>query len=227
MDHPGVRLLTPGSNGIAILTSRQCRKAHAEIMSLINQLGTASSRAQGLSHVITTYASFASSDNTMYILTAENGKKALGFVKIGRRNLFLWDRRGVQHEKNVLCLLDFFTFPSCQRKGYGRKMIDAMLADSSVQMKQVPIDRPSSLCLSFMKSHFGLVSFLPQSNNFVVFDEFWREEMPRARDPKEKRVTIAAKVCPSKGSALQAVINPAKRTHFNPVTWSVHPGIDQ
>jgi alpha-tubulin N-acetyltransferase 1 len=233
MDHPGVRRLPIGSNGIAILISRHCRKVHEEIISLINQLGLSSSRAQGLTHIITTYTSFANSDNKMYILTAENGKKALGFVKVGARNLFLWDRRGVQHEKKVLCLLDFFTFPSCQRKGHGRKMIDAMLDDCSLQMKQVPIDRPSSLCLSFMKTHFGLTSFLPQSNNFVVFDEFWQEDAPLARDPKDtgslsRHVTIGGKLGVSKGSVLQAIItNPAKRTHFNPVTWSVHPGVDK
>jgi alpha-tubulin N-acetyltransferase 1 len=235
MDHPGVRRLSPGPDGIVIIASRQCRKVHDEVSGLINQLGLASSRAQGLSHIITTYSSFAGSDMKLYILTTDGGKKALGFVKVGVRNLFLWDRKGVQHEKKLLCLLDFFTVQTCQRKGYGKKMIDAMLEDCGLQMKQMPIDRPSSLCLSFMKKHFGLSSFLPQANNYVVFDEFWGEEP--AHEPKEANsgartptghVTFASKATAPRGAVLQAIItNPAKKSHFNPVTWSLHPGVDQ
>jgi alpha-tubulin N-acetyltransferase 1 len=169
----------------------------------------------------------------MYILTTENGKKALGFVKIGMRNLFLWDKKGVQHEKKIMCLLDFFVVPTCQRKGYGRKLIDAMLEDCGLQMKQIPIDRPSSLCLAFMKKHFGLWSFLQQVNNFVVFDEFWGDEGEILREQKDNRnrsghMNLNGKIGQTKGTVLQAIItNPTRKTYFNPVTWSLHPAVDQ
>jgi alpha-tubulin N-acetyltransferase 1 len=166
----------------------------------------------------------------MYILT-EGGKKVMGFVKVGVRNLFLWDRKGVQHEKKVLCLLDFFTYPICQRQGHGRRMINAMLEDQGLTMRQIPIDRPSALCLAFMKKHFGLAEFLSQSNNFVVFEEFWDEDQPAP--PPTLQIppssgNIASKLQTTKGKVFHAIIShPAKRTHFNPITWSVHPGVDQ
>ena len=168
MQHPGVRRLNPDKNGFAILTGRSCRNAPEDLINLINKIGIASSKAQGLSHIITTYNSFAGSDMKMYILVSDDHKSVLGFVKIGPRNLFLWDRIGVQHERKGICLLDFFTYPECQRRGYGKKMIDEMLKDNRMEMSQIPIDRPSSLCLSFMAKHFGLVDYVPQSNNFVA-----------------------------------------------------------
>ena len=256
MEHPGARRLTVDGNGLCMMTSRQARKVHEDVMGLINQLGIASSRAQGLGHVITTYSSFTNSDSKIYILVSDDGKKALGFVKVGVRNLFLWDRRGVQHETKTLCLLDFFTSPNCQRQGYGKKMIDAMLADQKKEMKDIPIDRPSTLCLSFMKKHFGLESYVHQSNNFVVFDQFWRTPPPsgstsrlrsydmnkltgriRFQEPQPQEQVVVKKetvVNPSKAvgrpmaGVLKAICNnPAKRTHFNPITWSIHPGLDQ
>ena len=263
MEHPGVRRLLIDGNGICMMTSRQACNVHDEVMSLINHLGMASSRAQGLSHVITTYSSFIHSDCKLYILVSEDSKKALGFVKVGVRNLFLWDRRGVQHERKTLCLLDFFTHPNCQRQGYGRKMIDAMLADQHKEMKEIPIDRPSTLCLKFMKKHFGLCDYIPQSNNFVVFEQFWNSGSPvlspsrtasRLRfnfnnfntlnktdripfqnvSPKKQTQTIIKKenvkntvVTPMAGVLKAICNNPSRRTHYNPITWSIHPGVDQ
>lgn len=269
MEHPGARRLTVDGNGICMMTSRQARKVPDEVMSLINQLGIASSRAQGLSHVITTYSSFTNSDSKMYILVSDDGKKALGFVKVGVRNLFLWDRRGVQHEKKTLCLLDFFTSPNCQRQGYGKKMIDVMLADQKKEMKDIPIDRPSRLCLSFMNKHFGLKDYVNQSNNFVVFDQFWgaplmapaptpapapsfrtasklgtydmnkltgrvqfQMDAPESQAQqvviKKDMLTNATKPARPMAGVLRAICNnPAKRTHYNPITWSIHPGVDQ
>jgi alpha-tubulin N-acetyltransferase 1 len=227
MEHRGVRRLSPGNTGIAIITARHSRRLHDEISGLVNQLGHASSRAQGLGHVITTFSSFVNSDNTLYILIDEAGKKALGFVKVGVRTLFIWDGKGAQHEKKLLCLLDFFTCPDCQRQGYGKRMIDAMLEDQHLEMRQVPIDRPSALCLSFMKKHFGLSEYLNQSNHFVVFDEFWKDE-GISRSPLVPVSNNLVRTNTPNTTVLKAIIsNPTKRTHFNPITWSVHPGIGQ
>jgi alpha-tubulin N-acetyltransferase 1 len=35
-------------------------------------------------------------------------------------------------------------------------------------------DRPSPLLINFMSKHFGLKSFVPQNNNYVIFDEYFR-----------------------------------------------------
>lgn len=240
MQHPGTRRLNPDANDIVILTARQCKRASDDLINLINKIGLASSRAQGLNHVITTFNSFSNSDCKMYLLLSEDHKSVVGFVKVGIRNLFLWDRKGIQHEKKGLCLLDFFTYPECQRRGYGKKMIDVMLKDNNLEMMQIPIDRPSSLCLSFMAKHFGLTEFLKQANNFVVFDQYWtsqknmNDELPPALQfnrqtprfvlpPKKENQPMRANT-PISNVLKHICNNPSKRTHYNPITWSIHQG---
>ena len=177
MKHPGALKLHPGPDHIAILTPENCRGCNEDVKKLINEMGTMSSTVQGLNHVITTYSAFMSGNNTIYMLLSDDQREALGFVKVGYRHLFFWDHFGAQREyMNILCLLDFFVHPSTQRKGYGKKLIDKMLATENKEMKEIPIDKPSPLCLSFMKKHFGLSQFTPQSNNYVIFEQFWEEE---------------------------------------------------
>jgi alpha-tubulin N-acetyltransferase 1 len=36
-------------------------------------------------------------------------------------------------------------------------------------------DRPSPKLIGFMGKHYGLKSFVPQNNNYVVFDEYYRQ----------------------------------------------------
>lgn len=232
MNHPGVRFLSPDEDNFAVLTPRMVQKAPADLISLINEIGYSSSKAQGLSHTITTFSSFASSDNNkLYILLDDDGTKVLGFVKAGPRHLFLWDPAGVQFEMNPICLLDFFTFQTEQRKGYGRKMIDKMLSDYDLLMQQVPIDRPSSLCLKFMKKHFGLSEYVPQNNNFVVFNQFWTSPFQTDFKPPPEdsfnQSRIRQPATPSRPQINRGETvtipkhaqTPSKRSGLNPITW--------
>ena len=221
MQHPGVRLLHPDEDGIAVITSSQASRVGADFVGLINAMGNASSRAQGLAHTITTYSSFVSSQDEIYILVSEDRKTALGFVKIGPKRLFLWDRLGEQHELQPICLLDFFTYPSEQRKGYGRKMIDRVCHDKKLEMRQIPIDRPSTLCLAFMKKHFGLSEYLPQANNFVVFEQFWGGDRPPDIKPRRGEPMTPARKPPQRDVqvAPHAATPGRKRTGLNPITW--------
>jgi alpha-tubulin N-acetyltransferase 1 len=120
----------------------------------------------------------------------------------------------VQHELEPLCLLDFFTFPGEQRKGYGRRMIDRMLREEGLEMRQVPIDRPSPLCLRFMNRHFGLTEYLTQANKFVVFDEFWGGR-PLKRQPMTPPKRVPDRPPPEAHSRTPG----AKRAGLNPITW--------
>ena len=230
MEHPGTRYLHPDDENFAVLTPRMVQNAPHEVVSLINMIGSASSQAQNLSHTITTFNSFASGDNTMYILFDDTHTRVLGFVKIGPRHLFLWDHFGVQHEMQPICLLDFFTFQTEQRKGYGRKMIDRVLRDLNLQMQQIPIDRPSALCLSFMKKHFGLSEYVPQNNKYVVFDQFWRSEFQnehRNRDYNPNIQQFNTPTRPMMQSQARAervdipkqAQTPGRRQGLNPITW--------
>jgi alpha-tubulin N-acetyltransferase 1 len=217
MLHPGVLELhpIPADHIVTVLPSHVSNTSQSFI-SLVNELGTASSRAQGLPHIITTFSSFRHSTNKLYILVSDDCRSALGFLKVGVRHLFLWDRSGEQHELQPLCLLDFFTFPSQQRKGHGRRMIDRMLREEGLEMAAVPIDRPSNLCLRFMRKHFGLTEFLHQANNFVVFDEFWGENRPR-QHPKTpvRRQQQEWEV----ETQPRARTPGPRRSGVNPITW--------
>jgi hypothetical protein len=48
------------------------------------------------------------------------GKKAIGFVKIGKKKLFIRDAIGAIKEITPTCLLDFYVHESQQRSGHGK-----------------------------------------------------------------------------------------------------------
>jgi hypothetical protein len=63
---------------------------------------------------------------------ADRGRNVLGFLKVGVRDLLLWDPKG-EYEKKRFCLLEIFRYLNCQRQGYGKRMIDAILEDEQLQ----------------------------------------------------------------------------------------------
>ena len=52
----------------------------------------------------------------------------LALLKVGVKQLYLYDVRGTMHELHPLCVLDFYTHESVQRRGHGRTLFDAMLS---------------------------------------------------------------------------------------------------
>jgi len=48
-----------------------------------------------------------------------------------------------------------------------------MLTYEHQQPWQLAYDRPSPKLISFMAKHYALKSFMPQTNNYVVFDEYF------------------------------------------------------
>ena len=81
---------------------------------------------------------------------------------------------GAYQEIKPLCVLDFYVHESCQRSGLGRLLFDTMLSQEFKAPSTLGYDRPSPKLLSFLSKHFNLKSYSPQSNNFVVFDEYFR-----------------------------------------------------
>ena len=84
-------------------------------------------------------------------------------------------------EINPLCVLDFYTYETCQRKGYGKIMFSEMLSREKIQPRKLGIDRPSSKFLNFLQKYYGLKDYVPQNNNFVVFKDYFIDE-PQKRD---------------------------------------------
>jgi hypothetical protein len=69
----------------------------------------------------------------------------LGFLRVGLPSLPLGSR-----ELEPLRLLGFLAFPGAQRKGRWYRVIGRMLRAEGLEMRQIPIGRPSALCLPFM-----------------------------------------------------------------------------
>ncbi|XP_028394608.1 alpha-tubulin N-acetyltransferase-like [Dendronephthya gigantea] len=159
--------------------ARDVKSLRKQLDKVIDALGSASSKAQGLHTVITTAAKLQYSDHELYILkdiSANGGHgAAIGMIKVGRKTLFLMDIHGVQHEVVPLCVMDFYVHHSKQRNGCGKKLFEHMLKIHNLQPSQVAIDRPSHKFLSFLKKHYGLQNSISQPNKFVVFDQFFRD----------------------------------------------------
>jgi len=105
----------------------------------------------------------------------------IGFIKVGYKHLFIYDEIGVPVEINPLCVLDFYTYETCQRKGYGKIMFTEMLQNEKIEPRKLGYDRPSQKFLNFLNKYFGLKNFVPQNNNFVVFKDYFID-VPRKKD---------------------------------------------
>jgi len=44
-----------------------------------------------------------------------------------------------------------------------------------VSVRHLAVDRPSPKFLSFLQKHYNLKSVIPQVNNFVIFEGFFRD----------------------------------------------------
>jgi len=128
---------------------------------------------------ITSGNKFFGTDQHIYLICDKN--LFIGFIKVGYKHLFIYDEIGVPVEINPLCVLDFYTYESCQRKGYGKIMFSEMLSKEKIEPKKMGFDRPSPKFLNFLNKYYGLNNYVPQNNNFVVFKDYFIDE-PLKRD---------------------------------------------
>jgi len=139
---------------------------------ILDRMGNASSKAQGLKQVITNHIKFTTSgDNRLYMRAEEN--RVYGILKVGKKNLFYRDSRGTVKELQPLCVLDFYVHESVQRSGLGKQIFEKMLEKENIDPSKIAYDRPSPKLIAFLKKHYGLASYVPQNNNFVIFNAFW------------------------------------------------------
>jgi len=82
-----------------------------------------------------------------------------------------------------MCALDFYVHESCQRHGYGKVVFETMLRAEGLLPAQMAYDRPSPKLIGFLAKHYGLTEYMPQNNNYVVFDEYFLT--PKARSGKD------------------------------------------
>lgn len=152
-----------------------------KLCEVLDAMGKRSQIAQGLKKPVTLGTPYQSGQR-IYLLA--DARTALGILKVGTKRLFVTppasskqsDSRENLIEINPVCALDFYVHESCQRGGFGRKLFDTMLQHEGLRPAKIAYDRPSSKFTGFLRKHFGLSSFTPQNNNFVVFDQFFKGE---------------------------------------------------
>jgi len=161
------------------------------LKTVLDLTGEASQLAQNLHRPVTSANSFINSDQTLYMLIdpkRNNGNGAvLGIIKTGPKKLFLLNRKGVQHEMNLLCILDFYIHESCQRMGLGKMLFDHFLKVEDFDIRRLVIDRPSNKFLAFLQKHYKLHEIIPQVNNFVIFEGFFGQEFQTGSASNQNR----------------------------------------
>ncbi|XP_038198592.1 alpha-tubulin N-acetyltransferase 1 isoform X3 [Arvicola amphibius] len=163
-----------------------------QIMTIIDELGKASAKAQHLPAPITSASRMQSNRHVAYILKDISARPAgkgaiIGFLKVGYKKLFVLDDREAHNEVEPLCILDFYIHESVQRHGHGRELFQYMLQKERVEPHQLAIDRPSPKLLKFLNKHYSLETTVPQVNNFVIFEGFFAHQHPPARKLPPKR----------------------------------------
>jgi alpha-tubulin N-acetyltransferase 1 len=53
-------------------------------------------------------------------------------------------------------------------------MFEKMLEVENISPRRIAYDRPSSKLISFLKKHYCLEKYIPQNNNFIVFDDYFQ-----------------------------------------------------
>ena len=138
----------------------------------LDDLGLKSAKAQGLGTYITSYSKLQLSPTSACYLIFE-GSTAIGLLKVGVKQLFVAPPAASSLVCiNPLCVLDFFV--STQRQGIGKILFDCMLIRERKTPAELAYDKPSFKLLGFLQKHYGLSRYIPQTINFVVFNDFYR-----------------------------------------------------
>lgn len=142
----------------------------------VDVMGHRSARAQGRGAPITSLDKLRASDHRLYVRVkaGERGKTVvMGILKVGAKNLFIRRESGEFSEIQPTCVLDFYVHESCQRQGVGRALFEHFLEGEGRDPEKLAYDRPSPKLIGFLRKHYGLVDYLPQANNFVVFKRYF------------------------------------------------------
>lgn len=177
------------------LGTRNHSLVQQQVAAVLDVMGEASAKAQGLKTAITSGSKFRSTEGqTAYILVDRNGNQGLGSVigllKVGRKKLFLLDELGKPNELVPQCVLDFYVAESRQRAGCGSRLFQHMLREERADPRYLAVDRPSIKLISFLRKHYGLVNTIPQVNNYVIFSGFFhnRPADPCSPVPRKARI---------------------------------------
>ncbi|XP_011342196.1 alpha-tubulin N-acetyltransferase isoform X2 [Ooceraea biroi] len=170
---------------------RELNECQRLLSRILDDMGEASARAQGLNKPITSALKLRDTDHTIYLLVdneANNGLgSVVGLLKTGSKNLFLFDETGEHYQLQARCILDFYVHESRQRMGLGNILYQHMLSEENIRPVKLAIDRPSEKFLAFLHKYYRLSKIIPQNNKFVVFEGFFDDEN---RDVRSNRYSL-------------------------------------
>ncbi|KAL6261417.1 hypothetical protein P5V15_006511 [Pogonomyrmex californicus] len=165
---------------------RELNECQRLLSRILDDMGEASARAQGLNKSVTSALKLRDTDHTVYLLVDNNANNGFGSVvgllKTGSKNLFLFDETGDHYQLQARCILDFYVHESRQRMGLGNILYQHMLHEENVRPVKLAIDRPSEKFLAFLHKYYGLSKIIPQNNKFVVFEGFFDDERRYVRN---------------------------------------------
>ena len=79
----------------------------------------------------------------------------IGFIKVGYKYFFIYEEIETQKEINPLCVLDFYTYETCQRIGYGKIMFSDILK-RKIEARKLGYDRRSHKFINFLNKYFWI-----------------------------------------------------------------------
>ncbi|KXZ54642.1 hypothetical protein GPECTOR_4g708 [Gonium pectorale] len=147
---------------------------------MLEEFGKKSALAQGLQAPVTDIHRLRTTDQRLYLYMYRQSTKTviLGGLKVGTKRLFVRTASADLREIEPVCVLDFYVHESCQRQGVGKALFEHFLSTEGWDPSCLAYDRPSPKLLAFLRKHYGLQEFVPQSNNFVVFNRYFELNPP-------------------------------------------------
>ncbi|XP_076302447.1 alpha-tubulin N-acetyltransferase-like [Lasioglossum baleicum] len=201
---------------------RELNECQRQLSRVLDDMGEASARAQGLNKSITNALRLRDTDHVVYLLVdneANNGLgSVVGLLKTGSKNLFMFDETGAHYQLKPRCILDFYVHESRQRMGLGNILYQHMLSEENIRPVKLAIDRPSEKFLAFLDKYYGLSKIIPQNNKFVVFQGFFDDEH---QDVRTNRYSLPPKTTVDIGTSSSVHNNLAKNnSSLNGVPYS-------
>ncbi|KAI6233774.1 Alpha-tubulin N-acetyltransferase [Aphelenchoides fujianensis] len=163
---------------------------NAELSRGLEALFRLSAESAGAKQPRTSGAKLAAQlDQRLYVLWEEDEATGtsllLGFVRVGRRSLFLLDRAHQPHEGELLCVFDAYVHRARQREGAGRRLFDFVLRAENTRPHALALDCPTAALLGFLARAYGLERPVWQNTNFVVFQRLFDSLQPAERKTPE------------------------------------------
>lgn len=199
---------------------RELNECQRLLSRILDDMGEASARAQGLNKPITSALKLRDTDHTVYLLVdneANNGLgSVVGLLKTGSKNLFLFDETGEHYQLQARCILDFYVHESRQRMGLGNVLYQHMLSEENIRPVKLAIDRPSEKFLAFLRKYYKLSKIIPQNNKFVVFEGFFDDE---SRDVRSNRYSLPPRTSLDDGTPGNNNNNGKNRASLNGIPY--------